>query len=117
LTPTATFTPTLTPTLTPTPFLNLQIVVYLDTNANHAFDVGEGVDGLRTLIDYGTGSIEQTTQIGRIQYVLPADMQKGDEVQIQIPYLHYSKTVSYRPDEVIVVEHALVQPKYPVLLP
>jgi hypothetical protein len=105
--------------LTSTPFLNLVVLAYLDTNANSKFDLGEGIDGLRVLVQAGIGGpvYEGLTQRGEWRLALPSDLQTGALLSVQAPYLHFVKEVSYKPGQVYTIEIMLKAPDLPVLLP
>jgi hypothetical protein len=105
--------------LTPTPFLNLVVLAYLDTNSNGKFDLGEGIEGLRVLVQAGVGGtvFEGITQRGEWRLALPTDLANGAVLSVQAPYLHFAKELTYKPGQLFTVEIALKQPDLPVLMP
>lgn len=118
MTASATMTPTLTATLTPTPFLNLHVVVYLDINQNKLFDRGEGVNDLLLLIGDGNWSTQIIMQNGEAWLALPVVLVPSSDVQVQSPYLHWSKLLrAPKPGEILESELRLEQPQFPASLP
>jgi hypothetical protein len=118
LTLTATITPTLTPSLTPTPLLNLHVVVYLDTNHDGLFEFGEGVNDLLLIVNTGGWTVQDILQNGESWLALPGDLLPGSDVQVQIPYLHWSDVLrAPKPGEILDASLRLEPPQYPVSLP
>jgi hypothetical protein len=118
LTSTATLTPTLTPTLTSTPFLNLHIVVYLDTNQDNIFESGEGVNDVLLLVNIGAWKEKIILQDGEAWLALPPDLSSGSDVQVQSPYLHWSDMLHVpKPGEILETSLRLDLPQFPVSLP
>jgi hypothetical protein len=117
-TPTKTLTPTLTQTLTPTPFLNLRIVVYLDLNKDNIFEFGEGVNDLLVLVTTGSWKEQIILQDGEAWLALPPGLPSGSDVQVQSPYLHWSKILQApKSGEIVEANLKLDLPQYPVSLP
>ena len=118
LTPTMTMTPTLTPSPTPTPLLNLHVLAYLDINQNSLFEFGEGVDDLLLLVNAGSWTVQAILQNGETWLALPGNLLPGSNVQVQMPYLHWSDILrAPKPGEILEASLHLEPPRYPVSLP
>jgi hypothetical protein len=118
ITPTRTITPTLTQSPTQTPFLNLQVVVYLDMNQDKLFELGEGVNDLFLLVSSGKFTMQAILQNGEVWLALPSELLPGNDVQIQVPYLHWSDILhAPKMGDVIKASLRLDIPQYPVSLP
>ena len=108
---------TITPTLTPTPFLNLRIVVYLDLNKDNILEYGEGVNDLLLLITAGSWKGQIILHDGEAWLALPPGLPSGTDVQVQSPYLHWSRIlIAPKPGEIVEASLHLDLPQYPVSL-
>ncbi len=118
VTATISSTITLTPTPTPTPFLNLRIVVYLDLNKDTIFEFGEGVNDLLVLITAGSWKEQIILRDGEAWLSLPSGLPPGSEMQVQSPYLHWSKILNApKSGEIVEANLKLELPQYPASLP